>query len=190
MPRFLPNPLLFLLLVILALLGQAGCGSNSDPESAKTQALADNLSSQIRSLNKLLMEPVSRKDPQAAQAVLADFFRKASQAGKPLPNGVMILDINGVTFAERNPAPGHPSGVSSVGAAKDYSSYHVVSQALEHGSTELGVVYLNQDKLYVVCHPLGKRKPVGVLCLGILGSYLEGKIGVSGQQFLAMKISP
>jgi hypothetical protein len=141
-------------------------------------------------LSKVLEEPLAKSDPRAAEKVLADFFLKASQAGKPLINGVLLLDANGVTFAERNPAPGHPEGVCSRRAARDYSSYKIISKCLEKGRTDTGVVYLNQDKLYVVCHPIGGRDPIGVLVLGILGSYLEAKIGVSGQEFLDMKISP
>ncbi len=190
MPRSSAKALPCLLLIILFILGLAACGGDGNTENPKAQALAKDLSSQISTLSPLLIEPLTKKDPKAAEAVLADFFLKASQAGKPLENGILVLDAKGVTFTERNPAPGHPSGVSNRPTAKDYSSYQMVRQALQNGRSELGVVYLNQDKLYVVCYPLGERKPVGVLVLGILGSCLEAKLAISGQQFLAMKISP
>ena len=188
--RSLAKALPFLLVVTLALPGLIGCAGEQDDHDAKIQALAQELSSQLRTLSKLLEEPLAENNPRAAEKVLAAFFLKASQAGKPLINGVSLLDANGVTFAERNPAPGHPEGVYARHAARDYSSYKIISKCLEKGRTDVGVVYLNQDKLYVVCHPIGANKPIGVLVLGILGSYLEAKIGISGQEFLEMKISP
>lgn len=190
MYRSLAKALPFLLLLILAFWGQAGCAGDPDDHDAKIKTLAKELGSQLGTLSKTLEAPLADNNPKAAEKVLADFFLKASQAGKPLINGVSVLDEQGVTFAERNPAPGHPEGVSSRREARDYSSYKIIRICLEKGRTDTGVVYLNQDKLYVVCHPIGGRKPIGVLVLGILGSYLEAKIGVSGQEFLEMKISP
>jgi outer membrane murein-binding lipoprotein Lpp len=190
MSRFLVKALPCLLLVLLALLGQAGCAGNPEDHDAKIQKLSQNLSSQLQTLSEQLEKPLSNNDPKAAEKVLASFFLKASQAGKPLDNGVLLLNAQGVTFAERNPAPGHPDGVSTRRSARDYSSYKIIRQCFEKSCTLTGVVYLNQEKLYVVCHPMGGRKPIGILVLGILGSYLEAKIGVSGQEFLDMEISP
>jgi hypothetical protein len=190
MYRSLAKALPYLLLLILAFGGQAGCAGDPDDHGTKIQTLAKDLGSQLGTLSKALEGPLADDNPKAAEKVLADFFLKASQAGKPLINGVSVLDANGVIFAERNPAPGHPEGVCNSRAARDYSSYKIIRMCLEKGRTDTGVVYLNQDKLYVACHPIGERKPIGVLVLGILGSYLEAKIGVSGQEFLDMKISP
>lgn len=190
MARPLANFLLCLPLVLLAILWLPGCAENDDDPNPKVSILAKKLGSQISSLRELVLEPLANNDSRAAEEVLANFFMKAAAAGKPIENGILILNAKGVTFAERHPAPGHPDGVSGSSSAKDYSSYHMVRKALENSRTELGVVYLDQDKLYVVCCPLGKRKPVGVLVLGILGSYLEARIGVSGQEFLKMDIKP
>lgn len=189
MPRLSSNILLHPLLILLAAFWLAGCSDEVNDPNPKVQKLAKLLGSQISSLSELVYDPLSNDDPKAVQAVLANFFLKCSQTGQALENGVVVLDEHGVTFAERDPAPGHPEGVSVRASARDYSSYRIIRKTLKSGRTEVGVVYLPQDKLYVVCHPVGKTKPVGVLVLGILGSYLETRLGISGQDFLDMQIN-
>lgn len=188
MPRLFANTLLHPLLVLLAAFWIAGCSDDVNDSNSKVQELAKVLGGQISSLSELVYDPLSNDDPKAVQAVLARFFLKCSQTGQKLENGVVVLDEHGVTFAERDPAPGHPEGVSVRLPARDYSSYRIIRKTLKSGRTEVGVVYLPQDKLYVVCHPVGKTKLVGVLVLAILGSYLEARLGLSGQDFLDMQI--
>ncbi len=192
MPRRLRRVLPCLLLAVLAAAWSLGCSGEESPADSAARALARNLRAQLAELSKLLAEPLARGDQKASQEVLRRFFAQASRAGKPIQNGVLVLDAKGVTFAERYPAPGHPEGVGDQGhsSARNYASYQVVRQALDSGRTRTGVVYLAHNKLYVVCHPLGGKKRVGVLILGILGTELEAKLGVSGEQFLAMDLSP
>ncbi len=188
MPRPCPNFLHYQLLALLAIFLISGCSGNTNDSNPNVSDLAKVLGSQINSLSELLIDPLSNNDPKAAEEALARFYLQCSQAGQAIENSVIVLDAKGVTFAARNPAPGHPEGVSTSASARDYSSYHIVRKAMKSGRIELGVVYLAQDKLYVVCRSVGKRKPVGVLVLGILGSYLEARIGVSGPEFLSMDI--
>ena len=178
-----------LLMGLLLALWLTGCSESGNDNDPKVAALAKVLGSQINSLTGLLKEPLSQNDPKAVEEVLARFYLKCSKDGQNLENSVIVLDEKGVTFAVRNPAPGHPEGIPVPCAANDYSSYHIIKKALKSGRTEVGVVYLAKDSLYVVCHPVGSSDPVGVLILGILGSYLEARIGVSGQEFLNMQIN-
>lgn len=188
MARHSAKILLFLLLIPAALCLPAGCSDKSSDSDPKVEKLAKELGSQLDSLSKLLVEPLSKNDPAGAEKVLAGFYRQCSQTGKPIENGALVLNAKGVTFAQRDPAPGHPSGVPVRLSARDYSSYQIVQKTMKSSRTEVGVVYLAQDKLYVVCHPVGEGKPVGILVLGILGSYLEARLGISGEEFLNMDI--
>lgn len=190
MARALSPRLPWLLVAAVALIWAAGCGQDGTQEKPKALALAQELRAQLRALSKVLLAPLQNDDPQAAQKALAGYFLKASQEGRPLQNGVLVLNGKGVTFVERKPAPGHPEGVPGECSSRNYSDYQVVSQALRSGSTEVGKVYLAQDVLYVVCHPLGENHKAGLLILGIMGTYLEGRFGISGQEFLSLDLRP
>ncbi|KMY68447.1 hypothetical protein AAU61_01890 [Desulfocarbo indianensis] len=190
MVRALLPRLPWLLVAAVALVWAAGCGQDGTQEKPKALALAQELRAQLRALSGVLLAPLQNDDPQAAQKALADYYRQASQDGRPLQNGVLVLNNKGVTFVERKPAPGHPEGVPGTGPARNYSDYQVIRQALQSGRTEVGKVYLAQDELYVVCHPLGDDHKAGLLILGVMGAYLEGRFGISGQEFLSLDLRP
>jgi hypothetical protein len=189
MPRPFANIPLYLLFVLFIFLCMAGCSGNSEDINPKVKDLSKQLGNQIHSLTELLLEPLSNDDPKAVEEVLSQFYLRCSDAGQTIENSAIVLDEKGVTFAQRSYAPGHPQGVALRPSAMDYGSYKIVQKALKSGKTEVGVVYLAQDRLYVVCHPVGKSKPVGLVVLGILGSYLEARLGVSGEEFLSMNFN-
>jgi len=145
-----------------------------------TNALKDEVKGALKKMSAPLMDPVSKNDVKAIQAVIDHIVSGAQKDGRPIRFGIGILDREGVAVAGR-----YVVGEFKV---EDFSNYRFVTRAYKQKKIIQDRLYLRGgSELLIVCIPLVQRRDViGALVLGFNASELEKDYGLNTGQFMAL----
>ncbi len=148
--------------------------------SQSNPTLKEEVKIAIQKLSMSLIEPISKNDIDAIQAMLDQIISDAEKEGKPIRFGIGILDKNGVAVTGR-----YFVGTFS---KEDFSKYKFVRKAFKKRKIIQDRLYFQDcSELLIVCAPLVQRKSVvGALVLGFNPTEVEKDYGLNTEQFLAL----
>jgi hypothetical protein len=134
----------------------------------------------IKELSVSLMDPVSKNDIDAIQAILDQIISDAEKEGKPIRFGIGILDRNGVAVTGRY--------IVGTFRKEDFSKYKFVKRAFTKKKIIQDRLYFqDRSELLIVCAPLVQQKRVvGALLLGFNPTEVKKDYGLNTEQFLAL----
>ncbi len=126
-----------------------------------------------------LLEPVSRSDVPAIQAVLEKLMPESIKLCRACPFMIGVLDEEGIVLAVYPRKKKYP---------RYYSDYELIVQTLERGEVCHGQLFLpDGSKLYTICFPLRKDdRTVGLIVLTTTETEVKQRWGITEKEFLAL----
>lgn len=134
----------------------------------------------IKKLSVSLMDPVSKNDIDAIEAILDQIISDAEKEGKPIRFGIGILDRNGAAVTGRD--------IFGTFRKEDFSKYKFVRKAFKRRKIIQDRLYFQDySELLIVCAPLVQQKRVvGALVLGFKPTEVKKDYDLDTEQFLAL----